>query len=163
LSGRGPDSKVIESADQITPPKADWIEFRWNLALEQSGISLLVLDEIQKVRDWSIVVKILFDRDRKKNKLSVVLSGSASLSLQSGLRESLAGRYELIKCPHWGLNERFRVRAKNHENKGSKICEPHATMLGFNIPGVMHDSEKIFFIDFRCLFSCCYRLPHNLN
>jgi predicted AAA+ superfamily ATPase len=102
-------SKVIESADQITPPKTDWIEFHWNRALQQPGISLLVLDEIQKVRDWSNVVKILFDRDRKKNKLRIVLSGSASLSLQSGLKESLAGRYELIKCPHWGLDESYEA------------------------------------------------------
>ena len=97
--------KIIESADQLTPPKADWIEFLWQRAIEQQGTCLLVIDEIQKVRDWANVLKILYDRDRKKNKLRVVLSGSASLSLQSGLSDSLAGRYEVIRCPHWGLDE----------------------------------------------------------
>jgi predicted AAA+ superfamily ATPase len=67
--------------------------------------SWVVIDEIQKVRDWSNILKILFDRDRKKNKLRVVLSGSASLSLQSVLSESLTGRYEVIRCPHWGLDD----------------------------------------------------------
>jgi predicted AAA+ superfamily ATPase len=48
-------------------------------------------------------VKCLFDRDRRK--LKVVLLGSASLSLQSGLGESLAGRYEVIRANHWNLKE----------------------------------------------------------
>jgi predicted AAA+ superfamily ATPase len=35
----------------------------------------------------------------------VVLLGSASLSLQKGLKESLAGRYEVIHANHWNLKE----------------------------------------------------------
>lgn len=105
LAESWPGGKIVESADHVTPPKTDWIEFIWQRALEQQGPCLLVIDEIQKVRDWPNILKILFDRDRKKNKLRVVLSGSASLSLQSGLSESLAGRYEVIRCPHWGLDE----------------------------------------------------------
>jgi len=68
-------------------------------------VCLLTLDEIQKVENWAEVIKKLFDRDRHKNKLRVILSGSASLKLQNGLSESLAGRYELIRCPHWDLDE----------------------------------------------------------
>lgn len=98
-------SKISETADQVNPPGAKWIEFAWQRALEQPGLCLLAIDEIQKINRWSEVVKILFDRDRHKNKLRVVLSGSASLSLQQGLTESLAGRYELIRCPHWDLSE----------------------------------------------------------
>lgn len=105
IAGAWPGSKIIESADQVTPPTTEWIEFLWQRALEQPGICLLALDEIQKVPNWSAAVKILFDRDRKKNKLRVVLSGSASLSIQRGLSESLAGRYELIRCPHWAYDE----------------------------------------------------------
>ena len=51
--------KIIESADQLTPPKADWIEFLWQRAIEQQGTCLLVIDEIQKVRGWANVLKIL--------------------------------------------------------------------------------------------------------
>jgi predicted AAA+ superfamily ATPase len=98
-------AKIIESADQMSPPNHEWIGFHWQRALEQPGISFLALDEIQKVPRWADAIKILFDRDRGKNKLRVLLSGSASLTLQKGLTESLAGRYELIRCPHWGLDE----------------------------------------------------------
>lgn len=98
-------SKEIASADQVTPPHAEWIEFLWQKALEKSGVTLLAIDEIQKVRHWSESIKRLFDRDRHSQKLRVVLSGSASLGLQQGLTETLAGRYEIIRCPHWGLDE----------------------------------------------------------
>ncbi len=98
-------SKITESADQLNPPNREWIAFHWQRALEQPGVCLLTLDEIQKVENWAEVIKKLFDRDRHKNKLRVILSGSASLKLQNGLSESLAGRYELIRCPHWDLDE----------------------------------------------------------
>lgn len=98
-------SQIVVSADRVSPPGQEWIEFHWQRAKELPPPTLLALDEIQKIQGWSEVVKVLFDRDRKSKKLRVILSGSASLSLQQGLSESLAGRYELIRCPHWGLDE----------------------------------------------------------
>jgi predicted AAA+ superfamily ATPase len=100
-----PGAKVSASADEVVPPKSEWIDYIWQSALEQPGPCLLAIDEIQKVRQWSEAIKILFDRNRHSQKIKVVLSGSASLSLQQGLTESLAGRYELVRCPHWGLDE----------------------------------------------------------
>ena len=79
-SWQGP--KIIESADQLSPPNQEWIGFHWQRAVEQQGTCLLALDEIQKVPRWAEAIKILFDRDRHSNKLRVILSGSASLSLQ---------------------------------------------------------------------------------
>jgi predicted AAA+ superfamily ATPase len=99
------DSKIIESADRLSPPGPDWVNFLWQRAREKDGPCLLAIDEIQKVQKWSEQIKILFDQDRQKNQLRIILSGSASLSLQRGLSESLAGRYEVIRCPHWGLDE----------------------------------------------------------
>ena len=55
-------AKEIASADGLTVPGSEWIEFLWQKATEQSGRSLLAIDEIQKVRGWSEVVKILFDK-----------------------------------------------------------------------------------------------------
>lgn len=98
-------SKELASADGVVPLGPEWISFLWQKAIEKPGVTLLAIDEIQKVTNWSEAIKVLFDRDRHANKLRVVLSGSASLSLQRGLRESLAGRYELVRCPHWGLDE----------------------------------------------------------
>lgn len=98
-------SKQLASADGVVPHGPDWITFLWEKACAKPGITLLAIDEIQKVKNWSEAIKGLFDRDRHSNKLRVILSGSASLTLQRGLTESLAGRFELIRCPHWGHDE----------------------------------------------------------
>ena len=53
--------------------------------------AVLVLDEIQKVTDWSNTVKFLWDRDtRAKSRLKVVLLGSSPLLVHRGLSESVA-------------------------------------------------------------------------
>ncbi len=49
----------------------------------------LFLDEIQKLENWQEQVKIIYDRYPK---IKIFLSGSASINLQKGIRESLAGR-----------------------------------------------------------------------
>ena len=96
---------LMVSADEVSVPDQSWIDFQWKRARELKGEALLVIDEIQKINDWSAAVKYLFDQDRKQKRLKVVLLGSASLSLQKGLSESLAGRYEVIVAHHWSLNE----------------------------------------------------------
>ena len=98
-------SKLYVTADQVSPPDIRWLEFQWQKARELPPPTLLVIDEVQKINNWSSVIKLLFDRDRKKYDLRIILSGSASLNLQKGLTESLAGRYELIRAPHWGFDE----------------------------------------------------------
>ena len=55
---------------------------------------VLVIDEIQKIPQWSEAVKALWDADRAANiDMHVVLLGSAPLLMQKGLAESLAGRF----------------------------------------------------------------------
>lgn len=98
-------SKEIASADGVAGRGPDWIEFLWQKSLDKGEKTLLAIDEIQKVDGWSETLKVLFDKNRHHKNLRVVISGSASLSLQTGLSESLAGRYEIIHCPHWGLDE----------------------------------------------------------
>ncbi len=87
-----------------------WLEQQWDIArlLAKNGKSgaLLVLDEIQKITDWPNVVKLLWDTDSHSGLgLRVVLLGSAPLLIQSGLTESLAGRFEIIPVPHWSFSE----------------------------------------------------------
>jgi len=97
------------SADEPTLRSADWISQQWEAArLDASGKAgaLLVLDEIQKIPAWSETVKRLWDEDtRKKRPLKVVLLGSAPLLMAQGLTESLAGRFETLRLPHWSLTE----------------------------------------------------------
>ena len=88
----------------------DWLVRQWEEArreVEQSGRGyVLVFDEIQKIPRWAETVKGLWDADRARGlPLRVVILGSAPLHVQSGLHESLAGRFELIRVPHWSFNE----------------------------------------------------------
>ena len=80
---------------------------RARLQVERSGADfVLVLDEIQKVPGWSETVKGLWDVDRaRKYPLHVIILGSAPLLLQSGLDESLTGRFETIRATHWSFPE----------------------------------------------------------
>jgi predicted AAA+ superfamily ATPase len=97
------------SADEPTLRAAEWIGQQWEAArLEGTGRagSVLVLDEIQKIPAWSETVKRLWDEDtRRKRPLKVVLLGSAPLLIAQGLTESLAGRFETLRLPHWSFSE----------------------------------------------------------
>jgi len=52
---------------------------------------------------WSETIKGLWDS--KPNNLHLVLLGSSQFLVQQGLSESLAGRFELIRLPHWSFAE----------------------------------------------------------
>lgn len=97
------------SADEPTLRGTDWISQQWEAArLEATGKAgaVLVLDEIQKIPAWSETVKRLWDEDtRRKRPLKVVLLGSAPLLIAQGLTESLAGRFETLRLPHWSFAE----------------------------------------------------------
>jgi predicted AAA+ superfamily ATPase len=99
---------VYASADGPSPPGTDWIDRQWDKAVREGvgGCAILVLDEVQKVPRWSEVVKARWDDDTHHGRpIRVVLLGSAPLLVQQGLTESLAGRFELIRVPHWSFPE----------------------------------------------------------
>ncbi|HET8759994.1 MAG TPA: ATP-binding protein [Nitrospiria bacterium] len=99
------------SADEPTLRGREWIEQQWEaarLTARDAGKSgaVLVLDEIQKMSGWSETVKRLWDEDtRARRPLKVVLLGSAPLLIARGLTESLAGRFEVLRLPHWSFAE----------------------------------------------------------
>ncbi|MCJ7715733.1 MAG: AAA family ATPase, partial [Anaerolineales bacterium] len=88
-----------------------WISQQWETArflIQRSGQkeAILIIDEVQKIENWSEEVKRLWDEDTlRKINLKVVLLGSSRLLLQKGLSESLAGRYESIYMGHWSFDE----------------------------------------------------------
>ena len=102
---------AMEVADGVDPKDSDWIHRVWEAArttmtLRRLTEYLLVIDEVQKIDNWSEAVKREWDADtRSKLNMKVVLLGSSRLLLKKGLTESLAGRYELIRMPHWSLTE----------------------------------------------------------
>ena len=108
-------SSIRFDADEKTIPLAqvrdtDWVVRNWEdarLEAERFGRGfVLVFDEIQKIPKWSETVKGLWDADRARGcPLHVVILGSAPLLMQSGLNESLAGRFESIRVTHWSFRE----------------------------------------------------------
>ena len=101
----------LEVADAVDPKDSDWIRRIWEgarttMTLRGEQERLLVIDEIQKIDNWSEVVKREWDEDTRRHiQLKVVLLGSSRLLLKKGLTESLAGRFELIRLGHWSYHE----------------------------------------------------------
>jgi Predicted ATPase (AAA+ superfamily) len=102
---------MMVSADNVDHDNSGWISEMWSTArarMKASGVSeyLLVIDEVHKVDNWSEAVKKEWDEDTFNDLgLKVVILGSSRLLLKDGLTESLAGRYELIRMPHWSYSE----------------------------------------------------------
>ncbi len=89
---------------------AEWLVLEWEKARREADRSpagsVLILDEIQKIPQWSETVKGLWDADRAVGcGLHVIILGSAPLLMQAGLTESLAGRFEPIRVTHWTFPE----------------------------------------------------------
>lgn len=100
------------SADGYSLRDETWLEQQWEKGRQVARKSsdqlgaLLVLDEIQKIPYWSDIVKKLWDEDTANHlNLKVMILGSSSLLIQTGLGESLAGRFEIIPISHWSFGE----------------------------------------------------------
>ena len=102
---------LFESADAVGAANLVWLEQIWETArmkmkIQSANEFLLIIDEIQKISNWSETVKKLWDYDSfNKMQLKVILLGSSRLLLQQGLTESLAGRFENIYMTHWTFEE----------------------------------------------------------
>lgn len=119
----GPDGDIIDAG--IEKPGVAWLTRQWEEArivadrlADFSGAVdkpkfVLALDGVQKIPNWSETVKGLWDADRRAEwPMHVVLLVSAPWLMQQGLSESLAGRFELIRMPHWSfaeMNEAFDI------------------------------------------------------
>ncbi len=97
------------SADEPTLRGPTWIEQQWDaarLSATSPEGAVLILDEVQKVGNWSETVKRLWDEDTcKRLPLRVVLLGSSPLLISKGLTESLTGRFENSILTHWSYAE----------------------------------------------------------
>ena len=111
-AARLPKSTPIHyaAADAVFRSDWSWIERQWLEAGALGSGAVLIIDEVQKIENWSEIIKKLWDESRLgKTRLKVVLLGSSSLALQTGLSESLAGRFELIRAYHWNFLESQRA------------------------------------------------------
>lgn len=94
------------SADNVPATNSAWITNCWEAVRslkENNGWEevVLVIDEIQKISNWSEVVKKEWDDDTFHDRnIKVLLLGSSRVLLEKGLSESLAGRFEEIRMSH---------------------------------------------------------------
>lgn len=111
------------TSDGITSDPGTWIAQQWEVArlrmsTGNSAEFVLVLDEIQKLSQWSEQIKREWDQDSRLNiQIKVVLLGSSRWLLQKGLTESLAGRFEATYMPHWSfaeMKEEFGLNAEEY-------------------------------------------------
>ena len=99
------------SADLVEPTNKEWIILQWEtvrskMRIQQLTEYILIIDEIQRINDWSAVVKREWDADTQQEiNIKVILLGSSRLLLKDGLTESLFGRFELIRMTHWTFAE----------------------------------------------------------
>lgn len=99
------------SADLVEPTNKEWIILQWEtvrskMRIQQLTEYILIIDEIQRINDWSAVVKREWDADTQQGiNIKVILLGSSRLLLKDGLTESLFGRFELIRMTHWTFAE----------------------------------------------------------
>ena len=97
------------SADTATLQDLAWLEVEWERARLLASAdcpSLLIIDEVQKIPQWSSVIKKLWDDDKRHRiNMKVILLGSSPWLMQKGLTESLAGRFELLHVTHWSFYE----------------------------------------------------------
>ena len=102
---------IFESADAVSAINSTWIEQLWETTRLKMNVQaakefILVIDEIQKIPNWSETVKRLWDKDTLNGtNIKVVLLGSSRLLLHKGLTESLAGRFETMYLGHWSFLE----------------------------------------------------------
>ncbi len=99
------------SADNVPATNNAWISNCWAAVRslkENNGweSAVLVIDEIQKIPNWSETVKKEWDDDTFHDRdIKVLLLGSSRVLIEKGLSESLAGRFEEIRMSHWSFRE----------------------------------------------------------
>ena len=111
------------SADNVPATNGAWISDCWSVvrSLKKNNgweSVILVIDEIQKIANWSEAVKKEWDSDSFNDiPIKVLLLGSSRVLLEKGLSESLAGRFEEIRMSHWSyteMNEAFGLSLEQY-------------------------------------------------
>jgi len=102
------ESAVYLAADAPEAALPGWWELQWQRAMQlaRKGPAVLLVDEVQYLKDWSRLIKAAIDQVcREKAPLHIVITGSATLALGSGARETMAGRFERLILRQWNPHD----------------------------------------------------------
>lgn len=95
---------IYRAVDSPEAAMVGWWEATWRDALERARheTAVVVLDEIQYLDGWERIVKAKVDELRRKQaRIHLAVSGSSSLLVSRGLKETMAGRFEKLQLNHW--------------------------------------------------------------
>jgi predicted AAA+ superfamily ATPase len=84
---QGPSLMI--TADEVAAPTAQWLSMHWEKARQKGKGTLFVIDEVQKIPQWSTIVKHQFDQDRaarhlkgsRKNNFTFLRANSSCLAV----------------------------------------------------------------------------------
>jgi len=99
------------TADSVAAINGEWIDNIWEslrriMKLNQINEALLIIDEVQKIDNWSEFVKKNWDNDTFNGvNIKLIILGSSRVLIKQGLSESLLGRFEMNILGHWSYCE----------------------------------------------------------
>jgi len=99
------------TTDSVASITGEWINGIWEslrqlMKVQSANEALLIIDEIQKVHNWSEFVKKNWDNDSFNGvNIKVIILGSSRVLVRQGLSDSLLGRFELNVLGHWSYSE----------------------------------------------------------
>ncbi|MHB0938644.1 MAG: ATP-binding protein [Armatimonadota bacterium] len=118
------DQAFYCTADAPEAALSGWWESQWQEAyrLARQGTAVMLIDEIQYLPNWSRLLKYQIDQVyRERIPLQVVVTGSSSLKLGAGARETMAGRFEHLLLTHWPARDLARAFGLSTEEAVSTI------------------------------------------
>ncbi len=105
---------------------------------------LILFDEIQKVFGWEEQLKRIYDENKK---LKFIISGSESLFIRKGTRESLAGRMFEFQIKTLSFREFLEFRGKKYSNinlyKKEILSEFNKFLLSNGFPEMVNEPEEV--------------------
>lgn len=114
---------IYQTADSPISISYEIIQQWWEEAVHSKS-KILAIDEVQKIEGWAEVIKKLWDT--RKDSIKLILSGSAALSIEKNLKETLSGRFELIRATHWNFKEYKEIFNGDLKNFIEFGCYPGA-------------------------------------
>jgi predicted AAA+ superfamily ATPase len=96
---------TMDGPEAALPGFWERLWLRADQAARQEGRAVVLLDEIHLFPQWARYLKAEYDGLRRlRRPIHVVATGSSALRLDTGSKESLAGRFERLTLTHWSAS-----------------------------------------------------------